>query len=415
MKDFNSIPDFVNKTNKEFIQNNYIIVNPEHYDFGIVIYFLNSNKAQIIIRQFDVHNGWNHDLIIKIYSSKNNQEFDIIHLGSSIQNYKKCNVYTQTKLLSKTHKILKIPQKIVQTYFQNEFHNDSHKQAFHHLLELHPQFDYEFFNDTKVVDFIRKYYEKYLKYYFSLYPSAYKADLFRYLYIYHYGGFYLDHKYIIRKSFSDILDENSEQLFCTDTNPQLLFNSIIVSCPKNPSLLNIVEQIKKNIKNKFYGNCPLHPTGPRLFGEFMDHSYSKLVHKINEKINDYKKGNVFIRDDNQELFLTTSYTNYYFNKNHRNQVKNDYDFCYHQKKVYLQNILLLDDYVYCLNLTQKVNMQIIFLEKTTTYITIQTIFQGILENEINHKHLFIVYDLNNDKNIEYPLNKCFNKIVEIHF
>ena len=92
-------------------------------------------------------------------------------MGSSTQKSKKCNVFTQIELTPKKQKLLKIPQKIVQTYYHNVFHNDSHKQAFHHLLELHPGFDYEFFDDTKVIYFIQKYYNDYLIYYFSLYPT----------------------------------------------------------------------------------------------------------------------------------------------------------------------------------------------------------------------------------------------------
>ena len=414
MKDFDFIPDVIQKNEKKFIQNNYQLLNPFIHDFGIVIYYLDTHKAYISIRKFDTQIGWNHDLEIKIYSPNNDQEFEIIHLGSSKKNYKKIHIYTKIQLLSKNHKILKIPQKIIQTYYHHKFHNESHKQAFHHLLELHPQFDYEFFDDKKVIQFIQKYYNTYLKYYFSLYPSAYKADLFRYLYIYHYGGFYLDHKYIVIKSFDYILDEETTQLYCSDIDPNLLFNSIIVSYPKNPDIFKIVEKIKMNIDNIHYGICPLHPTGPRLFGEYMNHSYSKLVHDKNEHIKNYKSGKVFIRE-NEEVFLITSYPNYYFNKNHRNKIKNDYDFCYRHKNIYLQNVLIFNDYVFCLNIPKKINMQVIFLEKTTTYITIQTIFQGFFEKDLTDKHLFIVYDINNNQNIEYKLKESFNKIIEIHF
>lgn len=414
MKDFDFIPDFVKKTNNKFIQNQYEILNPMNNDFGVVIYFLDTHKAHISIRKFNIENiGWYHSLEIKIYSSKNNQEYEIIYIGSSTKNSKKCNIFTQIDLFSKNNKILKIPQKIIQTYYQPNFHNESHKQVFHHLLELHPNFDYEFFDDSKVIMFIQENNKEYLKYYFSLYPCAYKADLFRYLYIYFYGGIYLDHKYILRQSFLELIKEDCEQLYCEDSEPNLLFNSIIISIAKNPLFLKLLEKIKNNINNDFYGNCPLHPTGPRLFGEIMDHSFSYLIHKKNEKNKDYKNGKILIKKNNN-IFLTTSYPDYYFNKNHRNQIKNDYDFCYRKKKIYVKNILIIDHYIFFIHIPKKINIQIIFLEKKKDYIVVQTIIQGIFENELKNNYFFSIYNLNNYKSVEYQLKNCFNKIIKIH-
>jgi hypothetical protein len=38
--------------------------------------------------------------------------------------------------------------------------------------------------------------------------------------------------------------------------------------PKNEILLKCINQIVENVKNRYYGNDCLHPTGPRLLGKF---------------------------------------------------------------------------------------------------------------------------------------------------
>ena len=409
MRDYNSIPEYHHKTNKKF-NNNYEILNINNDDFGIVCYYLTSNKIQLIIRKFNNTSitGWSYDIQIKLYSIENNHEYEMLHIGSSIQNSKKCNLFTKIKLSSYTPKLLKIPHVIFQTYKNNQFHNESHKHVFHHLLESHPHFDYYFFNDKQCIDFIKKYAPEYIEAYHTLYPVAYKADLFRYILIYIKGGIYLDHKYILRTSFERLLSESCNQFYCHDVDNSLLFNSIIISTPENPQIKELIEKINNNIKTLFYGKCPLHPTGPRLFGEIMDHSYSHLQHVVNDQIKDYKSGNVFIKKNNQ-LLLTTSYDNYYFNKNHRNEIKNDYDYCFKNKLIYIQNQINIENYNFGILYPNLVYFQVLILEKKEKSIVIQTIIQGLKESDLKPMHKFIYMNTNK----EYELKKCYNSIIEI--
>jgi len=49
-----------------------------------------------------------------------------------------------------------------------------------------------------------------------------------------------------------------------------IFNGFIVSKPNNPILLQCIEQIVENVKNRFYGKNPLTVTGPQMMIKFLD-------------------------------------------------------------------------------------------------------------------------------------------------
>jgi len=66
--------------------------------FHIVVYFLETNKAKIIVRRLDTDIGWGVDLKIKIY---NHQQSEIYSIGSSSQNYKMVEIETKVHLEKK--------------------------------------------------------------------------------------------------------------------------------------------------------------------------------------------------------------------------------------------------------------------------------------------------------------------------
>ena len=54
----------------------------------------------------------------------------------------------------------------------------------------------------------------------------------------------------------------------------------MVCKPNNPFLLECIEQIIKNVKNHYYGESALSPTGPEMLGRFaLKHSLNvDMVH-----------------------------------------------------------------------------------------------------------------------------------------
>jgi hypothetical protein len=65
----NIIPKFIPPRNYNLIKNNYYILNNyKLYDFNIVIYYIDKNEANILIRRLDSEFGWNDELNIIIES-----------------------------------------------------------------------------------------------------------------------------------------------------------------------------------------------------------------------------------------------------------------------------------------------------------------------------------------------------------
>lgn len=93
----------------------------------------------------------------------------------------------------------KIPYKIFQT-FKTDYVPVSLYKATRRWIEKNPEYDYTFYTDEKILDYIKKEdfkdfeftKEDFLKAYDKIKPGAGKADLFRLLIIYNEGGCYFD-------------------------------------------------------------------------------------------------------------------------------------------------------------------------------------------------------------------------------
>lgn len=330
---FKKIPDIIYPREDYFIKNKFIY-DSYNIDLNVIIYYLELNKIKIILRRLDKEEGWDDQISIKLYDI-NEKKYEIIECGSCNFIEKKFNIYTETKIIKKFNKKISIPKIIYQTYANNNYQNLLHYNSVQSFLDFNPSYTYEFYDDNKCEEFIKNNFEKYIyDAYKRLYPSAYKADLFRYCLIYKKGGCYFDNKYIPRISLDEIINENDTNILCLDTIKDLMFNSLIISIPKQENFLNLINNIIQNINNNFYGECPLHPTGPRLFYKHTKDNNIRFQHIVNNPKKDYKNSKVVLLNTEKVIF-NTHYKGYYYNKNHRNKEKNDYTKCWKRKKIYI--------------------------------------------------------------------------------
>ena len=197
------------------INNYYEIINKNKDDYIINIYYLEKNKIQIKVRKINNIEGWNNNMKIKIYYQNNIENFDI---GSSNKNVKVVNMYSELiKFSKKKIKKLKIPKVIIQTHNDNIFNDELAYNSILSYIDFNPEFEYIFFNDKDCREFIKENFDNgYLYYYDILYPSAFKADFFRYCYLYKKGGCYFDCKSIILNSINNVLKEEDELVLCQD-------------------------------------------------------------------------------------------------------------------------------------------------------------------------------------------------------
>ena len=86
---------------------------------------------------------------------------------------------------------IKIPKIIIQTG-KHVHLCDKLKFLTEKVKKLHPDFEYKFFTDEDVETFIKENYPEYYDTFSNFKYPIQKYDFFRYLAVYHYGGFYLD-------------------------------------------------------------------------------------------------------------------------------------------------------------------------------------------------------------------------------
>ena len=317
-----------------FIKNKYEIIKNHQDDFHVVIYYIEEYKCKIIVRRLDYEEGWDLNLILKIY---NNNDYQILSIGSSSRNEKILCLNTNIQLIPIEKYEQNIPKVIIQTARDTEYKSILHHNAQHTFLELNPEYEYRFFDDTDCREFIKQNFEEeVLDTFDMLYPGAFKADLFRYCYIYIHGGCYFDNKYILRVPLRNIIKKDDNNAYCKDRGDDLMFNSIIMSVKNAPELKNCINNIVENVKNNFYGSMSLEPTGPKLFNKYTHDKNIILKHIVYG--NNYKESCIIINKYNK-IFANTHYKGYYSPNSHQ-----QYDILFKEKKIYYKNIKKIDNF-----------------------------------------------------------------------
>lgn len=166
------------------------------------------------------------------------------------------------------------------------------KQKREKLIRDNPEFEFELYDNDDCREFIKNNFDRDVLYAFdSLIPGAYKADLWRYCVIYKSGGIYLDIAIECTNNFKLKYLTDSEYFVkdITWNNVEGLWNAVMICKKNNPILLDAINKVVENVKNKYYGQNSLCPTGPVL----LFNSYSK--YNNNRKFNLYlKKNNVWL-------------------------------------------------------------------------------------------------------------------------
>ena len=138
------------------------------------------------------------------------------------------------------------------------------------IKRMNPQFQYHLFDNKDCYYFIKANFpEEVANAYSSLIPKAYKSDLWRYCVLYKLGGIYLDIKYKCTNNFNFMaLTEQEYFVKDFDNSGGGTYNALIVAKPGNSILLNCINDIVENVRNKYYGPSSLSPTGPLLLGKY---------------------------------------------------------------------------------------------------------------------------------------------------
>jgi hypothetical protein len=130
-----------------------------------------------------------------------------------------------------------IEKNIIQTWKSDKIPS-KYENLINSIKKYNPDYKYMFFTDNDIEVFLKKKYYHYYKTYLKLPLKIQRIDFFRYIAIYHYGGFYLDLDVLCLKSFDDLLQH--ECIFPVDEiiSDQMCKNKrYVYFCKKNTRFL----------------------------------------------------------------------------------------------------------------------------------------------------------------------------------
>ena len=199
-----------------------------------------------------------------------------------------------------------IPKIIHQTWKSRDL-PDNYKNYSNSWKDKHPDWEYCFYDDIDCENFVKEFFPQFLEIYNSMEKPVMKADMFRYLVVYKYGGVYADIDTLCLKSLNDLLDDSQMIVgIDLDFNNKLLRFSpmykyykknninkqyaqyIFMSTIKNPILLEVVENISQNNLDSNQHINVFLKTGPGIFTKIVD-KYVKKKYPI--KVLDIKAFN----------------------------------------------------------------------------------------------------------------------------
>jgi len=167
----------------------------------------------------------------------------------------------------------KIPKIIIQTWKDD----DPPKKYYNEIASIrkyNPDYKYLFFTDKTIDEFIKDFYPEYYKVFKRLPVNIQKIDFFRYIAVYHYGGFYFDLDMLCLEPLDDLLQYDAvfpQDLtvyerkclakmpryvnICKNKNIKFLVGQYAFGAKKNDPFIkalidNIANNIDKIAKNK---------------------------------------------------------------------------------------------------------------------------------------------------------------------
>ena len=314
------------------IKNRFSVID-NSYDIIVNIYYISSNKCRIITRQFDF--PISERLQIQI-----DDEVVII------------NPFIQINEIMVNHTVLeeeddykeqRIPKIIIQT--SESFITNN---AMESLKDFNTEYEYRFFSDSQRREFLKNTFsQKIIDAYDILLPGAFKADLFRYGYLFIHGGCYFDDKIIARESLKNIILRDDELLLCDDAETESVLNSIIMTVPRNFLFLKLLLTACDNILAGRMNDGMLSLTGPKLmykvFKDFIKNNQNlRFKHIITDRdFSSYK--NFLILDKTTDKYLFSKTTKEALNK-----------FCvdpHHYRQLWLRNEIFYKNKVDLYNLS----------------------------------------------------------------
>lgn len=186
-----------------------------------------------------------------------------------------------------------IPNYIFQTW-KTKKNIDSKRKRYIKTVKLYnPDMEYFLYDDEDCSQFVQDKFPQYYTLYTQLKIPVQKADLWRYLVIYYYGGYYLDIDCKSVRGFSNIKipPDNKKDLLITEIeNPVPL--KPIDGFPRNPQYAQY-----------WFGATPRHPAIKKVIERVIKNIQSRNAKSKNTQLKNAKSKN-YGKGDEETLYLT---------------------------------------------------------------------------------------------------------------
>ena len=312
---------FINKNIKKrdlLLNVENIFCDPEKNDFEnkqLDIKYFNKNIFILTITYF---NNIENDIYINIENDNHLLKINNENIYSyKISYFIKVN-YDLKKIDHKNYNF-----KIMQTYNNNEI-SLFRQYSICTILNYLPDIEYIYFDENDR----RKYLENnyiYSYIYNKLNVYAYKADLFRAIYIYENGGIYLDCKNILYTHIDYLLKKN--ECYVLDLENRIYNGFIYCNYKKNYDIKNYILEILYNIHNSLYLNSSLEITGPELFKKYI---HNQIY--LKNTFHNIWQNSFLININTHKIIIKNSYPSYYEENNYLHTTH--YGILYEKRLVY---------------------------------------------------------------------------------
>jgi mannosyltransferase OCH1-like enzyme len=224
-----------------------------------------------------------------------------------------------------------IPLKIYQTWFSKELPPNI-GNCVKDIKEKNPEFEHFLFDDEDCRQFILTNFGCEVSEVFdTLIPGAYKADLWRYCVLYINGGIYLDIKYKCINGFR-LIALTEQEWFVKDMDDSGcgVYNALMITKPNNPMYLQFINKVVQNVKNRFYGDNSLMPTGPHMLKHFFSDKIIREFSLAHQEFDNY-----YITDKRFNINILKIDDNYRVEQKNNTNNKRHYSTMWVNREIYL--------------------------------------------------------------------------------
>jgi len=296
------------RTSPQFFQDGHRIAHDTE-DFYAVVRFVSIRGVQVrIVRTDSPIQTWTQNLRLKIHklettdaerdgdkAHERDGDFEILFIGSRTEEeadpsrlpyFEKEFILQRVDVRSAASAYPSvIPKWIMQTDHtrrgddRRTAENLSVYDSVQSLLDLNPEMHYFFFDESAILEWMSVRGPEWIRPFLLLRPGAFRADFFRYCFLYVHGGCYFDHKLFLKRPLRSYLassvvargDEGAPPviLLCSDWTGDYrridrIYNAILFCSPRSRVLLDAIQRCTHNIEHHLYNNGLFDITGPQL-------------------------------------------------------------------------------------------------------------------------------------------------------